>query len=97
MRAKVDDTGLRVPRAMLKGFDEVEIRVEDGRIVIIPLRPDPIMRLGQCPLDAPEVDVSERHDDYLYVDRHFAQGGFEVLPGSGPTTATVRRCGARNC
>jgi virulence-associated protein VagC len=66
MKAKVDDRGLLVPRAMLEGFDEVEIRVEDGRIVITPLRPDSIMRLGQRPLATPEVDVSERHDDYLY-------------------------------
>ena len=53
MKAKVNDKGLLVPRAMLKGFDEVEIRVEDGRIVISPLRPDPIVRLGQHPLDTP--------------------------------------------
>lgn len=66
MKAKVDDRGLLVPRAMLEGFDEVEIRVEDGRIVITPLRPDSIMRLGLRPLTTPEVDVSERHDDYLY-------------------------------
>jgi hypothetical protein len=80
MKAKVNDTGLLVPRAMLEGLDEVEMRVEDGRIVISPLRPDPIMRLGQRPLDTPEVDVSERQDDYLYFDRHVVQGGFEVLP-----------------
>ena len=80
MKAKVDDRGLLVPRAMLEGFDEVEIRVEDGRIVITPLRPDPIVRLGQRPLDTPEVDVSARHDDYLTFDRHFVQSGFEVLP-----------------
>jgi virulence-associated protein VagC len=66
MKAKVDDAGLLVPRSMLEGFDEVEIRVEDGRIVITPVRPDPITRLGQRPLATPERDASERHDDYLY-------------------------------
>jgi hypothetical protein len=66
MKARVDDAGLLVPRAMLEGFDEVDIRVEDGRIVITPVRPDPITRFGQRPLDAPIVDASERHDDYLY-------------------------------
>lgn len=66
MKAKVDESGLLVPRAMLEGFDEVEIRLEDGRIVIAPLRPDPITRIGQRPLDTPHRDASERHDDYLY-------------------------------
>lgn len=66
MRAKVDERGLLVPRAMLDGLDEVEIRAENGRIIITPLRPDPITRLGQHPLDTPDIDASERHDDYLY-------------------------------
>jgi hypothetical protein len=66
MKAKVEDNGLLVPKSMLEGFEEVEIRIEAGRIVITALPPDPIARLGQAPVEAPELDASDRHDAYLY-------------------------------
>jgi hypothetical protein len=54
MKAKVEDNGLPVPKSMLEGFEEVEIRIEAGRIIITPLQPDPIARRGQAPVEAPE-------------------------------------------
>ncbi|MBK8168543.1 MAG: hypothetical protein IPK64_21560 [bacterium] len=66
MRARVTERGLLVPKELLAGFDEVEIRQEPHRITILPAGGDPVRNLGRTPLDAPETDASERHDDYLY-------------------------------
>ena len=66
MRARVTQSGLLIPKALLEGFDEVEIRQEQQRITIIPLGIDPIRNLGRNPLDVDETDASEHHDDYLY-------------------------------
>ncbi len=66
MRARVTERGLLIPKDLLAGFDEVEIRQEPHRITIVPTGGDPVRSLGRAPLDAPETDASERHDDYLY-------------------------------
>lgn len=66
MRARVTQSGLLIPKALLEGFDEVEIRQEQQKITIIPLGIDPIRNLGRNPLDVDETDASEHHDDYLY-------------------------------
>ncbi|MFO1431993.1 MAG: hypothetical protein U1F76_17935 [Candidatus Competibacteraceae bacterium] len=66
MRARVTEDGLLIPKSLLEGFDEVEIRQEQQRITIIPLGGDPIRNLGQTPLDVDETDASEHHDNYLY-------------------------------
>ncbi len=67
MKAKVTEQGLLIPRSLLEGFDEVEIRQEQLTITIIPLSGDPIRNLGRNPLGAAETDASERHDEYLYT------------------------------
>ncbi len=66
MKARVTERGLLIPKSLLKGFDEVEIRQEQRKITIIPLNSDPIRNLGQTPLDVCETDASEQHDNYLY-------------------------------
>ena len=66
MKAKVTEQGLLIPKSLLEGFDEVEIRQEQQIITIIPMSGDPIRNLGRNPLIAPETDASERHDEYLY-------------------------------
>ena len=66
MRARVTESGLLIPKDLLAGFDEVEIRQEPHKITIVPTSDDPIRNLGRTPLDARETDVSERHDEYLY-------------------------------
>ena len=63
---------MTVPRQMLGDAEEVEIRVEDGRIVIEPVRmakqedKDPITGLGKDPVSCGEDDGSVNHDQYLY-------------------------------
>jgi len=73
MKARVTDRGVTVPRHMLEGADEVEIRQENGRVVIEPAGAertaedeDPLLGLGSAPVSGGAPDASERHDDYLY-------------------------------
>jgi hypothetical protein len=67
MRTKVTAEGLLIPKRLLEGVEEVEIRQEQGIIVIVPVTdPDPILTLGTEPIDLEIADASARHDDYLY-------------------------------
>jgi len=72
MKVKVGKRGVTVPRRMLGEAEEVEIRNEDGRIVIEPVRvfekadQDPISGLGQNPVSCGSTDASVTHDQYLY-------------------------------
>ena len=67
MKAKVTKRGLLIPKEMLAGAVEVEIRKEDHRIVISPLiERDPILELGKRPVQCGVSDASEHHDNYLY-------------------------------
>ena len=68
MKAKVTKEGLLIPKQMLSGFKEVEIRREDHQVVIIPFaKDDPIFSLGKHPVECGLSDVSEHHDRYLYL------------------------------
>jgi hypothetical protein len=67
MRVKVTKRGLVIPKDMLAGSEEVEIRKEDHRIVIALLRePDPIFDLGKNPVEFGVPDGAKHHDHYLY-------------------------------
>jgi len=67
MVAKVTAQGLLIPNALLKGVAEVEIRKENGRIMVIPTgKTDPIWRLGKRPVKCGLPDASENHDKYLH-------------------------------
>jgi len=72
MKVKVGEKGVTVPRQMLGDAEEVEIRDENGRIVIEPVRKDeqededPVVGLGQDPVSCGADDVSVNHDQYLY-------------------------------
>jgi len=67
VKAKVTKRGLLIPKEMLAGIEEVDIRKEDNRIVISPLiEGDPILDLGQHPVECGVSDASEHHDRYLY-------------------------------
>jgi hypothetical protein len=67
MRTEVTDQGILVPKRFLEGIKEVEIRKENGMILIVPLPPkDPILQLGQDPIDDDVTDASVEHDRYIY-------------------------------
>ncbi len=81
MKADVTEQGVLIPKEMLdKDIKQVEIRVESGRIVVIPIEAtDPIFNLGKSPVDTAMKDAAARHDGYLY----------EKWPGIGPVRASV--------
>ena len=67
MRTEVTDQGLLIPKKFLEGMKEVEIRKENGNILIVPLpSKDPILQLGQDPIDDDVTDASLEHDRYIY-------------------------------
>lgn len=66
MKARVTARGLHIPKALLEGFDEVEIQQEAQRITIVPIAGDPIRKLGLHPVAIEETQAAERHDDLLY-------------------------------
>lgn len=71
MKAEVRKEGLLIPKRMLKGVKAVEIRKEQGRIVVLPIpaSDDPIFGLGSNPGHSGRSDLSEQHDDDLYGNR----------------------------
>ena len=79
MNIKVTEQGVLIPKHWLKHIDEVEIRRENGIILIIPIElhvkkvnkqagtlPEPIFSLGQNPIEDELVDISINHDKYIY-------------------------------
>lgn len=67
MRTEVTDQGLLIPKRFLEGIKEVEIRKENGVILVVPLPlKDPILQLGQDPIDDDVTDASVEHDRYIY-------------------------------
>ena len=67
MKARVTDQGVVIPKDLLEGVEEVEIRKEDHFILVVPtLKGDPILGLGKHPVACGAPDASEHHDKYLY-------------------------------
>lgn len=68
MKATVEKRGLLIPKHFLEGVKEVEIRKEQGRIVVLPIleNQDPIFKLGEHPIRCGLPDAAEQHDTYLY-------------------------------
>lgn len=67
MRVKVTEEGVVIPKRLLNGAKEVEIRRERNFIMIVPkVEEDPILSLGTNPVPCGAPDASENLDDYLY-------------------------------
>ncbi|UJB71695.1 hypothetical protein HRE53_12480 [Acaryochloris sp. 'Moss Beach'] len=67
MKAKVTQQGVLIPKQLLGDVDEVEIRKEQNHIVVAPVSStDPILELGQHPIDDDISDASINHDRYLH-------------------------------
>ena len=68
MKVKVTENGVTVPRELLDDAEEVEIRKENGKIIVTPLpKVDPILGLGENPVACGAPDASEQLDRYLYT------------------------------
>jgi hypothetical protein len=67
MKTKVTEDGVLIPKHLLEGVDEVEIRQEQNAILVLPITcEDPILELGQHPIVDDVDDAAEHHDRYLY-------------------------------
>lgn len=66
MKTKVTEQGVLVPKKFFKGIAEVEIRKENGLVVVVPVTDDPILKLGKRPVSDDVQDASENHDQYIY-------------------------------
>ena len=67
IKAKVTERGLLIPRKLLKGVKEVEIRPQNGLILIVPVREkDSIFNIGKNPVKSGITDGSINHDKYIY-------------------------------
>jgi len=66
MKTKVTEQGVLVPKKLLKGIKEVEIRKDNGVILVVPVMEDPIFALGSQPIADDITDASDNHDTYLY-------------------------------
>ncbi len=68
MKAVVGVTGILIPRRMLRGVKEVEIRKDGRNIVVEPAVPesDPVFGLGEHPVRTGVDDGAEHHDAHLY-------------------------------
>lgn len=68
MKTIVGDTGVLIPRRMLRGVKEVEIRKQGRNMVVEPSAQDsdPIFDLGKSPVHSGVNDGAEHHDAHLY-------------------------------
>ena len=67
IKTKVTEQGVLIPRMLLQGVKEVEIRKENNVIVVTPTsQTDPVLELGKHPVECGISDASENHDKYLY-------------------------------
>jgi len=67
MKTQVTEQGITIPKQLLEGVKEVEIRKEKNYILVIPLSgEDPILRFGKNPVSDNITDASENHDEYIY-------------------------------
>ena len=67
MRTQVTEQGIFIPKQMLEGVKEVEIRKEKSVIVIVPIsEEDPILQFGKEPIEDVVTNASVNHDKYLY-------------------------------
>ena len=67
MKTEVTEHGITIPKQLLEGVKEVEIRKEKNYILVIPLLgEDPVFRFGKNPVSDDITDASVNHDRYIY-------------------------------
>lgn len=67
IKISVTAQGVLIPRQLLEGIEEVELKKENGVITLVPtVQNDPIWNLGKDPIECDVSDASEQHDKYLY-------------------------------
>ncbi len=70
MKIEVTEQGVVIPKSLLEGVKEVDVRKEDDRIVVIPIPlDDPIFRFGKNPVKDTITDASVNLDKYIYTGK----------------------------
>jgi hypothetical protein len=71
MKATVLKEGLLIPKKLLRGIKEVELKWEKGKILVEPtkMEEDTIFALGTNPGRSGLKDASLRHDEYVYTKK----------------------------
>lgn len=65
MRTKVNENGVLIPKDLLPGITEVDIRKQNGVIMVIPAgKDDPVYDIGKDPVASGVSDASENLDKY---------------------------------
>ena len=67
IKISVTAQGVLIPRQLVEGIEEVELKKENGVITLVPtVQNDSIWNLGKDPIECDISDASEQHDKYLY-------------------------------
>lgn len=67
MRTRVSEDGVVIPKKLLEGIAEVDIRKHNGVVMVIPVgKDDPIYNIGKNPVITGITDASENLDKYIY-------------------------------
>jgi len=67
MKVKVSEKGALIPKKFLKGVKEVEVRQQNGLVILVPIgAKDPIFNIGKNPVKIGIKDGSINHDKYIY-------------------------------
>ncbi|HZA25743.1 MAG TPA: hypothetical protein VFA32_24635 [Dehalococcoidia bacterium] len=68
MKVKVTKHGVVIPKQLLEGVEEVDIRKKNGMIIVTSVgEQDPIWGLSKNPVKVGLPYASEDHDRYIYV------------------------------
>jgi virulence-associated protein VagC len=71
MRATAKKNGLTIPKRLLKGVAEFEVKDLGKRLVLVPAgeAEDPVFSLGEDPRGTGLRNAPRKHDEYLYGRR----------------------------
>lgn len=70
MKIEVTEQGVVIPKSLLEGVKQVDVRKETDRIVVVPVPfEDPIFRIGKNPVKGDVTDASVNLDKYIYTGK----------------------------
>lgn len=70
MKLEVTEQGVVIPKSLLEGVKQVDVRKESDRIVVVPVPfEDPILRIGKNPVKGGITDASVDLDKYIYTGK----------------------------
>ncbi|MBC7930636.1 MAG: hypothetical protein H7Z38_08715 [Rubrivivax sp.] len=80
MKAKVTNEGVQIPKSLLEGIKEVEIKKENGLILVLPLTEDSTLKLDSQAVKDEAEDAAENHNQYILSLRGLANAYSDSEP-----------------